>query len=72
MTPTSPFRYEVQYKYSGDYHAVELWLQANCLGRFDLIVDKIPAGPHSDGSISIKFKRESDRSRFRDQVLKGF
>lgn len=72
MSDTHKYGYNVQYKFTGEFSSVEAWLKLNCKGEFDIVIDKEPARPNSDGSLSIHFKKESDRNRFRDQVLQGF
>ena len=65
------YRYEVHYKFSGDCDRVENWLINHCIGEFSLTVNNLPMGSATNGNAFIAFEKESDRSLFRDQVLKG-
>ncbi len=65
------YRYEVQYKFSGDCERVVHWLEMNCIGDYRLEINSGLPGRKSDGHASIKFDIESDRTVFRDRVLKG-
>ncbi len=70
MTNKSEFRYEVQYKFSGSRDLVDAWLKNNCLGAYQVRINSMPTPRKRYGDLVVAFEQESDRSAFRDQVLK--
>lgn len=72
MLDHQTLRFSVQYKFTGDHDVIETWLRENCVDEFNVTIEKKPINQNSDGNLLIDFKLESDRNRFRDQVLEGF
>lgn len=72
MSETQKLRYSVHYKFTGNHDVIETWLRENCIGEFNIIVEKKPIRANSDGRLMIYFNQEIDRDGFRDKVLKGF
>lgn len=72
MTNASKFRYNVQYKYTGDSQRIEQWLDKNCSDAYDLVIEKPTSGPYSAGNIQLYFKNEIDRTKFREMILNSF
>ena len=72
MINATRFRYNVQYKYTGDSQRIEQWLDKNCSFSYDFVIDKASTGPSSAGNIQLCFKNEIDWTKFCDMYLVVF